>query len=170
MPDTLGRMRGAPLREKIEAFSEPVAECGCWVWMRACWGSGYGIIKHGNRSMSAHKASFEAFVGPVPDGADVLHHCDVKPCVNPAHLFLGTHADNMQDAAAKGLLRPLPGEANGFAKLTEEAVAAIRRRYVPGEVRQADLAEEFGITQGQVSAIVRGVRWKHTTTQERNEQ
>lgn len=77
---------------------------GCWLWKGSRNGRGYGeIYVHGKKEM-AHRASWLIHRGVIPDGLYVLHRCDCPPCVNPAHLFLGTNSDNMLDAAARGRL------------------------------------------------------------------
>ena len=88
---------------------------------------------------------------------DVLHKCDTPPCVNPDHLFLGSHADNMGDASTKGRMHP--GTRHGNARLTEADVMAIRTAHSEG-VTQSALASRYGIVQGQVTRIVDGRQWK----------
>lgn len=73
----------------------------CWFWIGCLSGRGYGKFKLGNL-MEAHRAAWLLFKGPIPNGMQVLHHCDTKQCVNPAHLFVGTQIDNMRDAISKG--------------------------------------------------------------------
>lgn len=97
-----GKLRPQPpIRDRFEAKIERIPESGCWLWTGA--GSDrYGHFRFNKRFSLAHRASYAMFVGPVPDDMEVCHKCDVGWCVNPAHLFLGTHQENMQDAARKG--------------------------------------------------------------------
>jgi hypothetical protein len=75
---------------------------GCWEWDAMRDRKGYGILMSGPKRLRAHRISYEIHFGPIPDGLFILHRCDNPPCVNPAHLFLGTLADNNRDKTAKG--------------------------------------------------------------------
>jgi hypothetical protein len=133
----------------------------CWLWTSAVDARGYGaFFMPGKPRMApkakAHRVSFELAHGPIPEGLDVLHHCDVRHCVNPKHLYLGTDRENMRDAVERGRRRSRAGEDNPNAKLSDAEVSAIRRIYASGQVTQTALAEQFGVSQKHISALVRG--------------
>lgn len=151
-----------PLRDRFFSKIDKSSVDGCWIWTGNKVGSGYGTIGLGRRgegTVYAHRLSWELANGPIPDGMFLCHRCDNPPCVNPAHLFLGTPADNVQDAIAKG--RHIKGELVGGCVLTEANVITIRRRYAAGGIRQEDLAAEYGVTRSNIGAIIRGRSWAH---------
>ena len=105
------RARGISVRDQFNMSWVPVTESGCWLWFRCCSTSdgkpSYGSIrvkdsKGKPRTMNAHKLAWLLYRGNVPSGKFVLHKCDVKCCVNPNHLYLGTQKDNMRDYWARG--------------------------------------------------------------------
>lgn len=132
---------------------------GCWEW-QAVTHRGYGLfrLKHGAPMLRAHRVSYEWAYGPVPLGMYVLHACDNKRCVNPAHLRAGTQRMNMQDARERGLL--LRGEAKASAKLTESDVAEIRMRAQRGESMNS-LSRAFGVSGPTIQSIVHRRKWRH---------
>lgn len=105
-----------------------------------------------------HRVAWTVAYGSIPDGLCVLHHCDNPPCVRPDHLFLGTVIDNNADRDAKGRHVPMPGEANGNARLTDRQVVAIRELLRRGMPQQL-VAEAAGTCQSNVSLIHRGEAW-----------
>lgn len=146
-------------RPLAERFWEKVQKTeGCWLWLGCCKPKGRARFRIDAQQPMGYAArvSWELAYGPVPPGLHVLHHCDNPGCVRPDHLFLGTQADNVHDMERKGRGRKAQGTAHWAAKLSTEAVADIRQRYAAGGVTQQRLADEHGITQAHVSAIVRG--------------
>ncbi len=129
---------------------------GCWLWQGATSDNGYGTIIKDRKYERAHRLSYEIFVGPVPAGQVVRHKCDVTNCINPAHLAVGTQADNIRDAVSRG--RHAHRESHPAAKLTEMKVAEIRRLAATG-MSQGKIGAAFGIRQQQVSKIVTGQHW-----------
>ena len=148
-------MRGATPQARIEAFSEAVPFSGCWIWMRALGPTGYGQCWNGTYMEGAHRCSFRAFKGKIPAELDVLHICDIRCCVNPEHLYLGTHQQNMDDMMNRGRNVAFPGESNGFVKLTDTEVHAARKLYGAGAHTQTQIAHLFGCSQSLISKISR---------------
>lgn len=104
-------------------------------------------------------------VGPIPEGLDVLHKCDNPPCVNPEHLFLGTHTDNMQDMVRKGRHKTKRGSENSRSKLTEQKVKDILRMSRDGW-KGKTIAARYGVTPTSVSLILSGKTWQHVNRNE----
>lgn len=136
---------------------------GCWSWTGKRRQDGYGEMQVGKRTVKAHRLSFELANGAIPTGSEICHTCDNPRCVNPAHLFVGTHTENMRDMANKGRHRPsgVRGERHGAAKLSQREVTAIRL-----DARaQVRIAADYGISQSLVSQIKRGKVWAELTEQ-----
>lgn len=136
---------------------------GCWLWTGFREHSGYGKFRI-NRSTSpvpAHRFSYELENGPISDPTLIVRHtCDNPPCVNPAHLLIGTKLDNAHDRDSRGR-SGVVGVNNPHAKLTEDQVREIRRRYTGAWGEMSPLMREFGITAPAFYAIVRRTGWKH---------
>ncbi len=139
-------------------WSRVVASGDCWLWMGGRTRS-YGHIWRDGRMIRVHRLAWELLVAPIPEGVCVLHHCDNPLCVNPKHLFLGTHADNRADCVAKN--RHSVGERHGMAKLTSGEVRWIRKAYAAGLETQQELADRFGVSQYATWAIIHPLTWKH---------
>lgn len=141
-----------------------VTKSGCWEWNRVRHRNGYGEQGYQSKFWLAHRLAWFFTHGEIPAGAQILHHCDNPPCINPAHLFLGSQVDNMRDMRIKMRRRGRgAGERNGRAVLTWAQVCEIRRLYRPGGKggkTQVELSRMFGVTQTSISGIVRGDFWK----------
>lgn len=153
MKETAGRRFWAKVDKSRGADS-------CWTWTACVFNSGYGKFYRDRdcRTAYAHRFSYELHVGTIPDGMFVCHRCDNPKCVNPAHLFVGTNADNVADMVAKGRQSGHPGESNGRAKLTEHSVRAIRELYGTGPTKAA-LAKLFGVSESQIRRVISRERW-----------
>ena len=157
-------------RDSLDRFLSKIEideNTGCWIWVAAKDGDGYGTIKFQGTQYRAHRLSYEHFVGPIPEGFVVRHNCpsgDNSSCVNPEHLLAGTHQDNMRDMVAarrhkgKGAC---PGERHGNAKLTDNDVEVIRLLHSTKQMKQTELCLAFGISSGMMSKIVNRKYWRH---------
>lgn len=145
---------------RIFAYSED--EGDCWIWRGSLNATGYGRTRVDGVHWAAHRLSWAVHNGPIPDGLFVCHRCDNRRCVKPAHLFLGTAADNNADMIAKGRSRPghpdNRGEKNPRAKLSERDVMAIRDALSAGAIGCV-LARQYSVSKQLISAIRTGQRW-----------
>lgn len=154
----------ASLEDRFWAKVAGVGQDQCWEWTAATSKDGYGLFWD-NKAAKAHRVSYELHKGEIPKGMCVCHSCDNPGCVNPAHLWLGTVADNNADMAEKGRAKSgysgggPPGEKHGRSKLAEAQVKEIRRRYP--RVNQRELAALFGVSRSQIGRIVNGEHWTH---------
>lgn len=136
-------------------------ESGCWLYTGGIQKGGYGVISIKNKSVQTHRVSYELRVGSIPEGMCVLHRCDVRRCINPEHLFLGTLGDNNTDRKQKGRNTDRRGERNPQAKADTEKIRKLREAHATRRYSQRQLAKMFGLCQQQVSVIVRGKAWSH---------
>lgn len=135
----------------------PEPNSGCWLWEGSMMNTGYGILrtKQPRAQHLAHRVSYAAFVKNIRHDEFILHHCDNPLCVNPDHLFAGTHDDNMRDMVAKG--RSCLGERNAQRRLTESEIVAIREK---GGLATG-VMDQWGISRQQACDIQTGVAWPH---------
>lgn len=149
-----------PIAERFWKYAGKRGADECWLWAGFIAPDGYGKLQIDGRSVGAHRISWELHNGPIPDGMNVLHQCDVRPCCNPSHLFLGTPADNNADKVAKG--RQARGERQGLAKLNDVQVIEIREAYAAG-VSSGVLSKQYGVNDATILCVVNRTTWKHIT-------
>lgn len=148
---------GATPAQYLEHHTMPITECGCLIWMGPVTKtSGYGHMVIKSKPFRPHRVAWELAFGQIPEGLSVLHRCDIRTCINPSHLFLGTHHENMRDMAAKR--RAAVGAKNGSAKLTMDKVSEIRGSLLSNR----RLADEYGVCTATISNIRTMKNWRHT--------
>lgn len=141
----------------------------CWIWEGGTTQSGYGRIKIEDKSIRVHRLMYELKIGMIPEGLFVCHHCDNPCCVNPDHLFAGTHTDNMHDMLRKGRGiypkgkrkpdDPRRGDTHSRSKLTRDKVDEIRLLFSSGNYNKSELGRMFGVTNANIGCIIRRVTW-----------
>lgn len=150
-------------RRNQPAFWTRVAKSdGCWLWQGTIYSTGYGIVWRSGKRVGAHRVAYEQTYGAIPAGLFVCHHCDNRACVRPDHLFLGTHAENMADAKAKGRAYK-GGEDHHMAILTEAQVREIRG-IIPVYGTFTRLGRKFGVTRNCIAAAFYGKSWPKALT------
>lgn len=161
---------GLTVEERFWAKTDKRGPDECWFWLAGTRGRPphvYGSVWDGTYRKSglphhvgAHCFSWRLLVGPIPPGMEVCHSCDHGLCVNPAHLFLGTHTDNMQDMMRKGRGYITCGEKNGRAKLSYDEVVEARTKFSGKHGELSFLAREYGVGSGTMSKILKHQTWK----------
>ncbi len=148
-----------PPEDRFWAKVDKNAPNGCWEWIGVRIGRGYGKFEIDYQVVMVHRFSYELVHGPIPEGLFVCHHCDNPPCVNPAHLFLGSPADNSADMVAKR--RSARGSSHPMSKFTEADVLTIRARFAAGQITTKALAAEYGVDPCTIVRMISRRTWKH---------
>lgn len=149
------------LQHRIFDKVQPEPNSGCWLWTGATFNHGRPQLRMGEKLVLAARVAYQAFVGPIPEGMLACHKCDTPLCVNPAHLFLGTHQDNKDDCVAKNRQARNRGEKGSRAVLTNEQVRAIRAIHRRGGISTEAIGREFGVSGRQIRYIVSREQWAH---------
>lgn len=145
----------------IKSFLSGVAiSDGCWEWQRFKDVRGYGKVSYKGTVERAHRVSYKLFVGEIPPGMFVCHHCDNPSCVNPSHLFIGTCKDNSDDMRAKGRNIVLRGNSHGKSKLMDSDIKQILHLSRSGAT-PLELSVKFRISRNQIYLILNNKAWCH---------
>jgi hypothetical protein len=161
----MGKIALHKLPRRLELKTKRDSKTGCWNWTGSKTTAGYGEIGFDGETHYVHRVSHIIYNGLIDEeNPYICHTCDNPSCINPDHLFAGSHQDNIQDAADKGRV-PTPqaaqsGEDHHSAKMTADKVVRLREMYASGEYTQTELANRFGIGAAQASSIIRGVYWE----------
>ncbi len=146
--------------KRLWPYVDQSAPDKCWEWKRTKTRAGYGLLTIKYKNYYAHRLAWElANNSEVPTGMFVCHRCDNPACCNPAHLFIGTQKENIQDAKEK---KRIPyGEAHHGTNLTDEDIRAIRNFAYGSELTRQQIADRFGIVRSTVNDIISGRTWTH---------
>lgn len=160
--NTVAKAKSPPVRYlDVARFEAGLDKSGgfdaCWPWQKCIVASGYGQQAIRRKPYFAHRIAWALWRGPIPTKLQVCHTCDNRKCVNPRHLFLGTHADNMHDMYRKGRRQAARGERASKAKLTEAQVLKIRDD--PRTLRAIGAA--YGVCHSNILAIKQRKHWGH---------
>jgi len=154
-------LKGEPpiqtIRRRLLSNMSIDAYTGCWNWVKAHRLFGHPTMTVNKKTKSAHRVSYEAWIGPIPDGDMILHQCDNAKCINPLHLETGDQRKNMADCALRG--RSASGPRNGMSKITEEIAKMIRYQRSVNKLSYKEISTVFGLSQSQIGRICRGESW-----------
>jgi len=147
---------------EVERFEKHIfySPCGCWYWTgNQRKKTGYGGFRFNGKMMLSHRVSWLLFKGEIGEN-HVLHKCDNPSCVNPDHLFLGTHVDNMNDMKIKGRAVSFQGSLHANSILTESEVLDIKK-LLNFSHKQVSIAKTYGVDKTTIQNISSGKTWKH---------
>ena len=156
---------GFPIESVMDRFWRYVdkkAPDECWEWLKGKTTCGYGKSIIRNEIIGSHRISWMAYNNrEIPNGMCICHHCDNPPCVNPAHLFLGSSKDNVQDMLRKGRGQDTVGQNNPQAKLNETQVRLIRYWWSLGNMKCVRMARYFGVDPQTIYNVINRYTWSH---------
>jgi hypothetical protein len=142
---------------RFTAYTDSTAgPLACWPWTGARNEHGYGLLRVDDRLEKAPRVALALDGRPVPPDMQACHECDNPACVNPKHLYVGTHRDNADDMLARG--RPNRGEKNGQARLTQERADAMRKDRATGW-NYDELVAKYGVSKSTVSRVINRKNW-----------
>jgi hypothetical protein len=150
-----------PISERLIKHIKINPKTNCWEWTGTSCHGRYGMVRAWGKKRLAHRVSYQIFRGEIPDDLEVLHGCDNGICINPDHLHLGTHSQNMKEAVERGRINPSlrSGENHPMARLTETIVRQIRERARNGE-RAKPIADAMELNLNTVCDVITGRTWK----------
>lgn len=154
-----------PFEVRFQKYIGPTTSTGCIIWTGPKHDFGYGVIHTGTgngKNVFAHRVSYERKFGPIAEGMIILHTCDNPPCINPDHMLVGTHQDNMRDKVSKG--RQIRGVNIPWSTLNDDIVRDIRARRAQGYTYK-QIRDDLGLscTTDHVGKVIRGEIWSHVS-------
>lgn len=141
-------------KKRFEKYFTKGKKNECWVWFGHTAENGYGTFRMPDKNWISSRFAYVLKHGKIPKNKLVCHSCDNKLCVNPHHLWIGTHSDNMQDMLRKGRGNFAKGEIHCCSKLSDKQVKEIRSLFAQQKMNQVDLGKKFKVTQSNISRIV----------------
>ncbi len=170
-PRDAGQLRNATAEQRFAIKFHRGAPDECWEWIAGRGPDNYGIFWAGDRypsgqpvTVGAHRYAYLTFIGPIPQGHEVCHSCDNPPCVNPAHLYTDTHANNSARSWKLGRNKGMPGEMNGRAKLTAEDVRHIRETYTGKRGELVGFARRYEVATITIANVLARKSWVDDST------
>jgi hypothetical protein len=161
-PENVYRRRFmSPIERLLDLCEYPDGPEGCWLYQGALTTGGYGQFWWKGKNNRAHRVSFQLSYGDVDEYAIIRHKCHTPRCVNPAHLEIGTHADNMWDMV--NAKRAASGSLNGNSRLNEHQVGQIISRHLLENTSRAELGRAFGVSEVAINGILCGKLWRNFT-------
>ena len=146
------------LEERFWKNVNVLSQYECWEWAGCKFKGGYGALGYNKKTEKAHRISYKIHKGDIQENLVVRHTCDNPSCVNPNHLIVGTHAENMKDRDERN--RSHKGSKHYKAKLNETSVLKIIDLYKNGHTK-TELARIFNVTTASIIFIINKKTWKH---------